>query len=120
MEILASTLASLAGPQTAVWIAHDDASHPGCPKCRAQFFGTLLPEPVPEPEPEPEPQQSAELASTAGWRWLGNHVGGVLQRHGFEVRLLNLVGEVAEEWREQTVHVFELRLRTPEEDGTRC
>ena len=28
MEPLAATLASLAGPQTVAWIAHDDASHP--------------------------------------------------------------------------------------------
>ena len=40
MEPLAETLAKLAGPHTVVWIAHDDASHPGCPRHRATFFGT--------------------------------------------------------------------------------
>lgn len=87
MEPLAETLAKLAGPHTVVWIAHDDASHPGCPKHRATFFGTpqdgvaavdkrrptpqtQQPKPdtelgVPGLEPEPEPECGAE--------WQGTH-----------------------------------------------
>eukprot|EP01043_Picozoa_sp_COSAG02_P051304 COSAG02_NODE_5383_length_4380_cov_79.127073_6_plen_263_part_00 len=80
MEPLAETLAKLAGLHTVVWIAHDDASHPGCPKHRATFFGTpqdvasddnirlrasaQTPEQL-EPELEPEPE--------CGVEWQGTH-----------------------------------------------
>ncbi len=81
MEPLAETLAKLAGVHTVVWIAHDDASHPGCPKHRATFFGTPQdgvaagdnrrprasaqpPELEPNPEPEPEPECGAEWQGT--------------------------------------------------------
>lgn len=76
MEPLAETLAKLAGPQTIVWIAHDDASHPGCPKHRATFFGTpqdtrhqaaslQTPQPAPAPRDDAEPDGRTE--------WQGTH-----------------------------------------------
>ena len=116
MEPLASTLAQLAGPSTIAWIAHDDASHPGCPKHRETFFGTPRAQsqrarnakrPLElgsEPEPEPEPE-AAELEPGAA-PWQGTHVGGIVDAHGFSVQVVPVERLIAEEWRCASPHSF--------------
>ena len=122
MEPLAATLAELAGPQTVVWIAHDDASHPSCPVHRDTFFGvptgaTISRRPsearrsTAEPEPEADPEADQGQGFPDGW--VGTHNGGILERHGFDVARLAVEDLIGEEWQVPTVHVFELRLKPP-------
>ena len=122
MEPLAATLAELAGPQTVVWIAHDDASHPGCPTHRDTFFGvptgaTISRRPSEarrsNAEPEPEVDAGTDQEQSFPDGWVGTHNGGILERYGFDVARLVVEDLIGEEWRVPTVHVFELRLKPP-------
>ena len=137
-QLLAETLRSLAEilqqTNAHILIAHDDASHPGCPYHRATFFGSdgklvessgarsrhvravasRAPAPC-APASGPSDESGGEAPKIVVVPTLR---GGILQSHGFLVEPVDLDEHLLpSSWQVSTVHVFRLTLEPGESDS---
>eukprot|EP01052_Picozoa_sp_SAG31_P048640 SAG31_NODE_10268_length_1162_cov_2.295390_1_plen_218_part_00 len=121
-ETLRALVSVLQGTESHILIAHDDASHPGCPYHRATFFGSD----GKADKTSKARSRHAKAVALSGLQAAGkcdvdptasdenkpSLKGGILQSMGFHVESVDQDAiPIPKDWQVDTVHIFSLQLK---------